>query len=167
MNQAFASAYDASKGFYLPATRVGNGLKLEDLSAIGIIVDGEKTAYGFRHCMLPADWSPVPAAESEYQLRFVDGQGRLRAKIFYKPGSQGGGGSMELIPRYTIQLKTNDTLQWAEVYDGNELIHHTATGAKTVDKLGFTARQQPEYVAAEAWLSTSYPDHSNPLAYWK
>jgi hypothetical protein len=166
MNTLIASNFDASKGFFLPATRITNGLTLEALSAIGITVDGDTNETGYRHCMLPEGWTPVPAQESNMQVRLQDGLGRLRAKIFYKPGSQGGGASMEVCCRFTTALKTNDTLQWAEVYDGNELIHHTATGTKTVDKMGYTERQQPQYSEADAWLNNLHPDHKNPLAYW-
>ncbi len=166
MNQVIASTYDAAKGFFLPATRISGGFTLEALSAIGIIVDGEKTETGFRHCMLPTGWKPVATDESNMQVRLVDGLGRLRAKIFYKPGSQGGTASMELSPRYTTRLVTNDTLQWAEVYDGTEMIHRTATSAKVVDKMGYTSNVQPQFIEAEAWLSNLKPDHKNPLAYW-
>jgi len=168
MNSLIASSYDATKGFFLPASRIygADGLTLEALSAIGIIVVGDKTAAGFRRCMLPEGWTPVAASESTMQVRLQDGQGRLRAKIFYKPGSQGGGASMQLWTRFTVQLKTSDDAQWAEVYDGNELIHTTDKGAKTVDKLGFTASSQPQYVSAESWLDSRWPDHKNPLAYW-
>jgi hypothetical protein len=166
MNQLLASAYDASKGFYLPASRITNDLSLEALSAIGITVDGELTAEGFRHCTMPAGWTPVPTDVSPMQLRWQDAQGRLRAKVFYKPGSQGGRGSMEICCRFNVYLRTNDTLQWAEVFDGNVMIHHTATGTKTVDKMGFTERQQPQFAEAQAWLTKTWPDNANPLAYW-
>jgi len=166
MNTLIASAYDASKGFSLPAGRLNGDLTLEALSAIGITVDGDRTPEGFRHCMMPAGWTPVPSDESPMQLRWQDAQGRLRIKIYYKPGSQGGGADMEIMPRFRTTLNTNDTLQWGEVYDGNELIHTTASGPKVVDKMGYTAHRQPEYSEAEAWLTSRYPDNKNPLAYW-
>jgi hypothetical protein len=165
MNNLIASAYNAANGFALP-TRVYSGLTLEALSVIGITVDGEKTAAGFRHCMMPAGWTPVASDESPMQLRWQDAQGRLRAKIYYKPGSQGGGATMELIPRFTTSLATNDTLQWGEVYDGKELLHRTSSGPKTVDKMDLTDFTQPQYGEAEAWLAAIHPDHKNPLAYW-
>jgi hypothetical protein len=159
MNKVIATSYDASKGIYLPARRITGSLSLDALAVIGIIADGDVNEYGFRHCMLPADWKPVAATESDMQLRIEDGQGRLRARVFYKPGSQGGGGSLELCPRFTTRFASNNTVQWGEVYDGNEMIHHTASGPKTVDKMGYTAASQPQYKEAD-------PDNKNPLAYW-
>jgi hypothetical protein len=166
MNTAIAANYDASNGFFLPAGRINNGLTLEALSAIGIIAAGEQTELGYRRCMLPEGWTPVPAAESIFQVRLQDGLGRLRAKIFYKPGSQGGRASMEVTPRFTVALRTNETLQWGEVYDGNELIHRTASAPKTVDEAGFGAYKQLQYSEAEAWLNSREPESKNPLAYW-
>ena len=166
MTESFALDYDASKGFFLPADRINDGLTLEQLSAIGIHVDGEKNITGFRHCMMPTGWVPASAAESSMQLQWKDSQGRLRAKVFYKPGSQGGTGSLVIWCRYNTVLVTSETQQWAEVFDGNDLIHRSASGPKVVDKELWTARQQPEFLEAEAWLTTEHPDHKNPLAYW-
>jgi hypothetical protein len=73
---------------------------------------------------------------------------------------------MDVWTRYTVNLETSDTLQWAEVYDGNELIHRSTTGPKLVGDHGFNNHLQPEYVAAEAWLASQKPDHKNPMAYW-
>ncbi|MBS1993981.1 MAG: hypothetical protein JSS83_25895 [Cyanobacteria bacterium SZAS LIN-3] len=168
MNSAIAQNYDATKGFYLPTRRL-NDATIAALASVGLTFDGETSEYGFRHCTLPEGWTPVPAEESPMQLRLHDEQGRLRIRVFYKPGSQGGGGSLEVTPRFTVSFKTDETLQWAEVYDGNKLIHRTATALRSdrdLDQWGHNARRQPEYLAAEAWLQERQPDFTNPHAYW-
>ncbi|MBU6455056.1 MAG: hypothetical protein KGS72_25015 [Cyanobacteria bacterium REEB67] len=169
MNTLFASAYNSATGFSLPARGAFGGISLDALSAIGITAQGDTDDYNLRRCMLPADWKAVPAKESEYQLRFEDGLGRLRAKVFLKPGSQGGGADMEVCPRFSVRLVTDETLQWAEVYDGATLIHRTATGFKAdgnLDAFGFNASKQLEHIQATAWLAARQPDHADPLAYW-
>jgi hypothetical protein len=165
MNTLIASKYDASLGLSLPL-RHGH---IEELAAFGVTPIADATIDRMRRCTLPADWKLVPSDESPLQLRVHDGQDRLRFKLFYKLGSQGGGATMQLFPRFTVSLGFDENLQWGEVYDGNELIHRTATTARAdgnLDVNGYNASRQPEYAAATTWLAKRHPEHADPLAYW-
>ena len=168
MNQAIAAQYSAANGFFLPAGGA-YGIKLDALSAIGITVLDEATKFGFRRCSLPEGWTPVPADVSPMQLRLHDDQNRLRAKLFYKPGSQGGCADMQIWTRFNVAIATDETHLWAEVYDGNELIHATAKALKSdrnLDSFGFNAHKQFEHIQATTWLTERFPNHADPLAYW-
>jgi len=168
MNQLIASSYRPELGFHLPVRRLKTE-GIQALQALGIVFDGEANEYGFQHCTLPEGWAPSPSEASPMQLHLNDEQGRLRLRVFYKPGSQGGGGSVMFNPRFSVTLKTDDTLQWAEVYDGKKLVHRSATALRAerdLDQWGHNSRFQPEYLAAESWLAERHPDHTNPHAYW-
>jgi len=168
MTHLFANHFDASNGFFLPTRRISNGLTLADLSVFGVEVVGEPDELGYQRCMLPG-WKPVPADESPMQLRLHDAQDRLRAKIFYKPGSQGAGASMQLWTRYNVELRTDDVHQWAEVTDGNEVLftgEKALRSERNLDAFGFNSSKQPEYIAAAEWLEQRCPAHADPLAYW-
>jgi hypothetical protein len=170
MNEAIATAHKANGFIYLPANEINDGLKLKSLAAVGIKVLGQQNETAMCPCQLPEGWSSIEAPESPLQLRLIDESFRLRAKIFYKVGSQGGGASLEVFPRYSIVLKTPDRARWAEVYDGNTLIYCTKRTA-WVDRMeegweAITEHEQPEYIAAEQYLASRFPYYKNPLAYW-
>lgn len=67
-----------------------------DVEALGVVRTGNEN-FSYFETRVPADWQIVDTDISIYQKRLVDGSGKHLAKLFYKPGSQGGGGSMELI----------------------------------------------------------------------
>ncbi|MBU6455316.1 MAG: hypothetical protein KGS72_26330 [Cyanobacteria bacterium REEB67] len=168
-NQHIASNSNATDGFFLPVRRINAGLTLQALSAIGVeVLDDKPTELGYQRCKLP-NWTAETAPESSMQTRLIDDQGRLRAKIFYKPGSQGAGASMEIANRYKVVIVTDERFQWAEVRDGNEVIYMTngtRRSDRNLDAYGFNAELQPEHVEASAWLAANFPEHKNPLAYW-
>ena len=110
MNTLIATAYNASNGLSLPL-RHGH---IDELAAFGVTPVGDVTLDRMRRCTLPQDWKLVPADESPMQLRVHDGQDRLRFKLFYKPGSQGGGADMQLFPRFTVSLGTDENLSGAK-----------------------------------------------------
>jgi hypothetical protein len=169
MNTAIASAHKANGFIFLPR-EINNGLTLRNLAAVGIKVTGEENDNGMCKCELPEDWSSIESFESPMQLRLIDDQCRLRAKIYYKVGSQGGGASMEMMPRYHILVKTANLAQWAEVYDGFSLMYRTKVtpwSDRMSDELAMlTEHEQPEYKEAEDRLAALLPNYKDPLAYW-
>ena len=97
MNHLIASTYDASRGINLPSRRVDGGRKLQELTSYGVQIIGEVDQQGFQHCKLPAGWRPTATDVSPMQLHILDQNDTLRARIYYKPASQGGGASMEIV----------------------------------------------------------------------
>jgi hypothetical protein len=164
-----ASAHTANGFIFLPS-EISDGLTLQKLAKIGIKVLEEKNVNGMCKCQLPEGWSSIESPDSPMQLRLLDDQCRLRAKIYYKVGSQGGGASMEMMPRYFILVKTANLRQWAEVYDGFSLMYRTKVTAwsdRMSDELAMlTEHEQPEYKEAEDRLVALLPNYKDPLAYW-
>ncbi|CAN5512328.1 hypothetical protein BH11CYA1_BH11CYA1_27260 [soil metagenome] len=67
-------------------------------------------------------------------------------------------------PRFKVVLITNHTHQWANVYDGTEVIHQSDSALRSerhVDQWGLNAQYQPEYLQAEAWLIERHPNYVN------
>jgi hypothetical protein len=169
MNTAIASAHKANGFIFLP-TEITNGFTLKNLAAVGINELEKKNDNGMCKCQLPEGWSSIESPDSPMQLRLLDDQCRLRAKIYYKVGSQGGGASMEMMPRYFILVKTANLRQWAEVYDGFSIMYRTKVtewSDRMSDELAMlTEHEQPEYKDAEDRLAALLPHYKNPLAYW-
>ena len=97
MNHLIASTYDASRGIELPSRRVEGGRKLSDLTRNGVQIIGAIDPQGYQHCKLPVGWRPIACEESPMKLLVQDEHGCPRLNIYYKPASQGGGASMEIL----------------------------------------------------------------------
>lgn len=63
----------------------------------GLTPTGTPDNNGFREMNVPEGWHIEDSTESMFQKRLVDASGTHIAKLFYKPGSQGGRGSMQLL----------------------------------------------------------------------
>lgn len=82
-------------GLYWLSRKIWNG-SVADLEAMGIEPTGESDGQHFK-ARLPEGWKVVASGVSYFQTRLVDACGTVRARLFSKPGSQGGGVEMELV----------------------------------------------------------------------
>jgi hypothetical protein len=170
MNTLIVSAQRTNGFMFLPARDIEDGVTLKSLARFGLVVLGEENDNGFCKCQLPEGWSTIESLDSPMQVRLIDDRLRLRAKIYYRVGSEGGGASMEVMPRFSILVKTADRRQWAEINDGWSVMTETKKSLwsdRMSDKLAaIRDHEQPEYKVAEAILSAFAPDYKKPLAYW-
>lgn len=86
----------ATSKLWLP-TKVFHNTFEAIASRFGLTATGTPDNNGFREMNVPADWQIADSTESPFQKRLVAGDGTHIAKLFYKPGSQGGGGAMQLL----------------------------------------------------------------------
>jgi hypothetical protein len=84
------------QGHYWLTSRIWHGGTVADLEAMGIQPTGEKSGQHFK-ARLPEGWKVVASGVSYFQTLLVDACGAVRARLFSKPGSQGGGVEMELV----------------------------------------------------------------------
>ncbi len=85
------------KIFFLPKRANSGGW--EKLIELGVVQTGESD-YNFHKCEIPKAWDLRGTTVSEMQKRIYDAEGpegKMIAKIFYKPGSAGGGGTLHVI----------------------------------------------------------------------
>lgn len=80
---------------YCLPTKIWHGKTVADVEAMGIKLVAQR-GHNYALFSIPAGWSIVESPVSMFQLRLYDDAGLCRAKIFTKPGSQGGGAEMEL-----------------------------------------------------------------------
>jgi hypothetical protein len=66
---------------------------LDDLRAMGITLTGESKGH-YIECVLPRGWKVTASDVSPYQSHLLDQDGKLRARLYYQPGSAGGGMEM-------------------------------------------------------------------------
>lgn len=84
------------KIFYLPKRANQGGW--DKLNELGALQTGQGD-YNFHRCEVPTGWDLRPSTVSPFQKRLYDAEGdggKLIAKVFYKPGSAGGGGSLHV-----------------------------------------------------------------------
>lgn len=84
------------QGHYWLSSRIWHGGTVADLEAMGIQPTSEKSGQHFK-ARLPEGWKVVASGVSYFQTLLVDACGAVRARLFSKPGSQGGGVEMELV----------------------------------------------------------------------
>lgn len=85
------------KVFFLPKRANSGGW--EKLLELGVVQTGESD-YNFHKAEIPSAWDIRPTDVSPFQKRIYDAEGsagKMIAKIFYKPGSAGGGGTLHVI----------------------------------------------------------------------
>jgi hypothetical protein len=76
------------------------GAKLTEQDADGAVltddgkIDIARSPFRFARCEVPAGWEIHASGVSPWQKRLFDGEGKMIAKIFYKP--TGGGGSIHV-----------------------------------------------------------------------
>jgi len=90
------SAAPGRKIFYLPKRANQGGW--EKLIELGAVQTGEGD-YNFHRLEVPQSWDLRPSDVSPFQKRLYDAEGdagKIIAKVFYKPGSAGGGGSLHV-----------------------------------------------------------------------
>jgi hypothetical protein len=75
------------------SSRIWHGRTVEDLRAMGIILTG-KSQGNYIQTILPMGWSVVQSGVSMYQKLLLDQDGQVRGRLFYQPGSAGGGMEM-------------------------------------------------------------------------
>lgn len=91
------AASDSVRQYCLPMRVMYQG-DMSSLAAEGVTFV-EPSDNGFGLFNIPAGWSVHGTTLSPWQHRLYDDAGRVRAKLFYKPGSAGGGGKIEILPR--------------------------------------------------------------------
>ncbi len=94
-SQSTATTPTAAK-LWLP-TKVFHNTFDAIAAQFGLTPTGTPDNNGFREMNVPDGWHIEDSTESVFQKRLVDASGTHIAKLFYKPGSQGGGGAMQLL----------------------------------------------------------------------
>lgn len=91
-----SAAAPGRKIFFLPKRANQGGW--EKLIELGAVQTGQGD-YNFHKLEVPQSWDLRPTDVSPFQKRLYDAEGdegNLIAKVFYKPGSAGGGGCLHV-----------------------------------------------------------------------
>ncbi|MBS1999755.1 MAG: hypothetical protein JSS86_25720 [Cyanobacteria bacterium SZAS LIN-2] len=75
------------------SSRIWHGRTVDDLQAMGIQLTGNHQD-NYIESILPSGWHVRDSAESPFQKHLVDQDGAIRARLYYQPGSAGGGMEM-------------------------------------------------------------------------
>ncbi len=139
----------------------------------GIRFTNNKEVGLLREAILPPGWKKV-ADPKEGKLSYLcDGNGRRRARIFYKnSGYDEVRASMIIVPRFELECNW-----WSDLLKSGKIVVRVMDGGVTElhrvevdgsnlsvpDRLGLRQEAQEE---AARWLGARYPYWQNPTQYW-
>jgi hypothetical protein len=106
----------------------------------------------------PEGWAVVRPSNGPIELR--DASSIIRALYGWAKGAE-----LRILPRYVIESQSNSTNGMASV-----LIRDRETGKILERSSNWSARtgtNHPDWVTLDAWLDSRYPDHHDPLRYWR
>ena len=124
----------------------------------------------FQQVELPSGWKKVATDHSMWS-NLVDGQGRIRANIFYKAAFYDRSAHTSVTRRYAVNFdykrEEAEGVAVAEVRDGEIVLFST-------EPVKVPADQDKEYfkitdgvkATAHKWLQQNFPQWEDPGAYW-
>ncbi len=138
-----APAVIAEGKYFMPDT-IWHGGSKSDMEAMGLVPTGVVGSYQTSEYSLPAGWAVVESGVSYFQRRLVDDRGNVRAKLFYKPGSQAGRPEMELTEVGDGAASAGDVTAYlpAKVWYGSSLADLYAFGVKPTGKTAMAGLNQ-------------------------
>lgn len=148
--------------------------------AMGIVY-GKPIDDLFVTVQLPIGWKKEPTPHSMWS-NLLDGQGRARARIFYKAAFYDRRAEIQPVRRYSYGSRplngwdapTEDRDPYIGIVtDQEQVIWRTerelARPASDWDReqvLAFYRGKEGLVAEAKEWLEGNYPDYNDPLAYW-
>lgn len=154
----------------LPTEIHGDGAK-EALESAGVIfhdvVEGDSL---FQYVTIPEGWEKK-ATDHSMHSDLVDGNGRVRAYIFYKAAFYDRNAHMSLTCRYGVNLDydrlDSEKVAVVNVMDGDQVIHTTDPIALPEDNSEHYATKEQAQKLAISWLDKNYNEWRNPTCYWE
>ncbi|MBS2005927.1 MAG: hypothetical protein JST01_02725 [Cyanobacteria bacterium SZAS TMP-1] len=92
-NPQITTAEVGTRAVYWLSNRIWHGRTVANLQAMGIQLTGNRQD-NYIEAILPSGWYVRDSAESPFQKHLVDQDGAIRARLYYQPGSAGGGMEM-------------------------------------------------------------------------
>jgi hypothetical protein len=143
-------------GLYMMPDHIWHNGSVNDLLAMGLKPTGKVGDYQVSEYELPEGWCIAESGLSYFQRILVDNVGRVRARLFYKPGSQAGRPEMliENLEARTVFLP--DT-----VWHGKQIGELVERGLRPTGAVG--ELQTSEYALPPGWDLVA--SEESPLQY--
>lgn len=137
--------------------------------AFGASLDGV-----LREAKLPPGWKLRASPEYFMWNKLLDAKGRVRAEVFYSAVSYAREAEIKPCPRYEARMECQgqfgvvgeswrgyvlDTATGEEVFSTKTLRRETREDRRFIESDGLK-------LETAQWLSTHYPEHQDPAAYW-
>jgi len=148
----------------LPVEVHGGGLSLTALATHwpGFAVAPEDSGDILQPVTLPPGWQLRATSHSMWS-DLLDDQNRVRARVFYKAAFYDRRASMDIVPRYNVEVDyAEDPVQYSvlDCATGEHLYVEPKCGCVDWDAREAANKRCDEY------LLKHYPDHRDPFAYW-
>lgn len=155
--------HSLANGTLIPVLR--HGVSDASLQSLGFGLSDERVDGVLQKVRLPNGWRVHLNPEHELWSALLDGNGRKRARIFYKAVPWRPEAEMWFTTRYTVESgRVSDDPARPKVVRVLDSGSMTIWESEPNDRPH--ADMNDELLSAAAWLNDQYPDWQNPLAYW-